>query len=196
MSHGVFCSAGAERERASSSGVSAFLKLKNLSGCRAAGVVQEITQQWDVISLLLHWKTGLFFFFFLLLLFLPNNRRYSCDALLVITLDFINASRSKGCNAHRLAAAFAPLSHVHYVNMSQWLRPCGLKCHVSSQDHPRCSSISLNSSPSLPLHRRSRASGGRSAQRRKRMNLADLARGIDSGINLRHTVLLMQANFK
>lgn len=56
--------------------------------------------------------------FFLHLLFLPNNRHYSCDASLVITLDLINASRPKGCNAHRLPAAFAPLSHIRDVNMS------------------------------------------------------------------------------
>lgn len=81
-----------QRGRASS-GVSGFPKLKNLSGCKAAGVAQEITQQWDVISLLPRWKTCPLF---LCLLFLPNNKRHSRDALLFDAVEFINASRSEG----------------------------------------------------------------------------------------------------
>lgn len=167
MSHGARCSAGAERERASSSGVSAFLKLKNPSGCRAAGVVQEITQQRDVISLLPHWKTCLFF-----LLFLPNNRHYSCKALLVSTLDFINASHPKGCNAHRLPAAFAPLSHIHW-EYELMAAPVWAE---ASRFISRPSTLLLYSIKFLSLFAFASplTSGGRSAQRRKRMNKMDL----------------------
>lgn len=103
-----------------------------------------------------------------LLLFLPNNRHYSCKALLVSTLDFINASHPKGCNAHRLPAAFAPLSHIHW-EYELMAAPVWAE---ASRFISRPSTLLLYSIKFLSLFAFASplTSGGRSAQRRKRMN--------------------------